>query len=326
MEAVLWFGAFVLALILLMALRVPVAVSLGLIGTAGTAAFVSTGAISQLANIAYTQSTSFIILVVPLFVLMGEVIAASGLGTELFRAASLWTRRLPGGLAIGTIAASAGFASVCGSSPVTAATIGAVAVPEMMRHGYRDRLAFGATAAGGTLGILIPPSVPMILYGVITETSIGKLFIAGILPGILIAALLSVLVVLQVVWNPALAPRIQQAVPLKERLGSLAQAGPVALIAICVIGAIYAGIATPTQAGAVGAAAAIVVALAGRRLSGSVFAAALDSTVRTTAMFLLLLIGGLFSSFALTRLGVPQQMSEFLTSLDVAPWAIIVAI
>lgn len=326
MDALLWFMSFVGSLILLMAFRVPVAVSMGLIGMAGTALFVSTGAVSQIANIALTQSASFILVVVPLFILMGEVISVSGLGTSLFRAASIWTRRLPGGLAIGTIGASAGFAAVCGSSPVTAATIGAVSVPEMIRNGYSKKLAFGATAAGGTLGILIPPSVPMILYGVITETSIGKLFIAGILPGIMMAILLSLLVVVQVLLKPEIAPRIPERPSVKERMNALGSASPILVIALAVIVSIYTGIATPTEAGAVGAAAATLTAAAMRRLGWRRFAAALDGTVRTTAMFMLLLIGGLFSSFLLTRLGVPQGMSVFLTSLDISPWMIIVVI
>jgi C4-dicarboxylate transporter, DctM subunit len=299
---------------------------MGLIGIAATWIFVSGGAVSQLANIAYSQSASFILVVVPLFILMGEVIALSGLGTSLFRAAAIWTRRLPGGLAVGTIGACAGFASVCGSSPVTAATIGAISVPEMIRNGYSRRLAFGATAAGGTLGILIPPSVPMILYGVITETSIGKLFVAGILPGIMMACLLCALIVIQVMLKPEIAPRVTRRVPIVEKMRASGEAAPVILIALAVIVSIYFGFATPTEAGAVGAAAAIVTALAMRKLRISLLARALDNTVRTTAMFMLLLIGGLFSSFALTRLGVPQEMSNFLTSLDVAPWIIIVVI
>jgi C4-dicarboxylate transporter, DctM subunit len=326
MEAIVWFGSFVASLILLMALRVPVAVGMGLIGIAATWMFVSSGAVSQLANIAYSQSASFILVVVPLFILMGEVIALSGLGTSLFKAAALWTRRLPGGLAVGTVGACAGFASVCGSSPVTAATIGAISVPEMIRNGYSRRLAFGATAAGGTLGILIPPSVPMILYGVITETSIGKLFVAGILPGIMMALLLCTLIVVQVKLKPELAPRVAVKSSAVERMRTSGEAAPVILIALAVIVSIYFGFATPTEAGAVGAAAAIITAFAMRKLKISSLARALDNTVRTTAMFMLLLIGGLFSSFALTRLGVPQEMSNFLTSLDVAPWIIIVVI
>lgn len=326
MEAIVWFASFVASLILLMALRVPVAVGMGLIGIAATWIFVSGGAVSQLANIAYSQSASFILVVVPLFILMGEVIALSGLGTSLFRAAAIWTSRLPGGLAVGTIGACAGFASVCGSSPVTAATIGAISVPEMIRNGYSRRLAFGATAAGGTLGILIPPSVPMILYGVITETSIGKLFVAGILPGIMMALLLCTLIVIQVMLKPEIAPRVTRQVPIVEKMRASGEAAPVIVIALAVIVSIYFGFATPTEAGAVGAAAAVVTAFAMRKLRFSLLARALDNTVRTTAMFMLLLIGGLFSSFALTRLGVPQEMSNFLTSLDVAPWIIIIVI
>ena len=326
MEALLWFSAFIGALIFLLALRIPVAVSMGLIGIVGTAAFVSPRAVVQIANIAYSQTWSFVLVIVPLFVLMGEVIALSGLGAALFRAAAIWLRRLPGGLAIGTIAASAGFASVCGSSPITAATIGAMAVPEMSKHGYARSLAAGATAAGGTLGILIPPSVPMILYGVITETSIGGLFLAGILPGLMMAALLSGTVILQVLMNPSITPAITHRVSFTERVKTSAEAFPTVLIAVMIIGALYAGIASPSETGAFGAAAAVLVALALGKLKGGVLPKALQKTVRTTGMFMLLLVGGLFSSFVLTRLGVPQDISNYLTGLDVPPWVIIVTI
>lgn len=324
--SLLWFGAFVVALVLLLALRIPVAVSMGLIGIAGTSLLVSPAAVVQLANVAYSQTGSFVLIVVPLFVLMGEVIAVSGLGASLFRAAAVWLGRLPGGLAIGTIAACTGFAAVCGSSPVTAATMGAMAVPEMIKHGYSKRLALGATAAGGTLGILIPPSVPMILYGVITDTSIGKLFMAGILPGLMMALLLSLTVMIQVVLRPQDAPRITTAVPTRERMRATGESAPVIIIALMVIGSMYGGYATPTEAAAVGAAAAILVAVLMRKLRGRLFHEALDRTVRTTGMFMLLLIGGIFSSFVLTRLGVPQGLSAFLVGLDVPPWAILVAI
>jgi len=325
-EAFLWFLAFVGALVLFMALRTPVAVGLGLIGALGSAAFISTGALTQIANIAYTQGTSFVLVVVPMFVLMGEVIAFSGLGSALYRAAALWMRRLPGGLAAATVLACAGFASVCGSSPITAATIGSISVPEMIRNGYDRRLALGATAAGGTLGILIPPSIPMILYGVITETSIGKLFIAGIVPGLMMAGLLILTIVIQVWWKPELAPRLAEPSLPRERWRALGEVFPVVVLAIGVIGSIYGGIATPTEAGAVGAGAAIAIAALMSRLKFALLKSALDAAVRTTAMFLLLLIGGLFSSFVLARLGVPQGMSELLTSFSARPWMIIVLI
>ena len=326
MDAFLWFLAFIGALLLFMATGAPVAVGMGLIGALGTVAFVSTGALTQLASIAYSQSASFVLVVVPLFVLMGEVIAFSGMGAALYRAASLWLRRLPGGLAAATVLACAGFASVCGSSPVTAATIGAVSVPEMIRNGYDKRLALGTTAAGGTLGILIPPSVPMILYGVITETSIGKLFLAGIVPGLMMAGLLILTVALQVLWKPEIAPKLPEPADRRERWRALGEVGPVIVLAVGVIGSIYGGIATPTEAGAVGAAGAILIATLLGRMRVRLLKTSLDATVRTTAMFLLLLIGGLFSSFVLARLGVPQGMSELLTSLSAQPWMVIVMI
>ncbi len=326
MDAFLWFLAFIGALLLFMATRAPVAVGMGLIGALGSIAFISTGALTQLASIAYSQSASFVLVVVPLFVLMGEGIAFSGMGAALYRAASLWLRRLPGGLAAATVLACAGFASVCGSSPVTAATIGAVSVPEMIRNGYDKRLALGTTAAGGTLGILIPPSIPMILYGVITETSVGKLFLAGIVPGLMMAGLLILTVALQVLWNPAIAPKLPEPANRGERWRALGEVGPVIVLAVGIIGSIYGGIATPTEAGAVGAAGAILIATLLGRMRIRLLKTSLDATVKTTAMFLLLLIGGMFSSFVLTRLGVPQGMSEFLTSLSAQPWMIILMI
>lgn len=326
MTALIIFICFVFALLVLVTFRIPVAITLGLIGLAGTSVFVSPRAMVQIANITYTQTQSFVLVVVPLFILMGEIIALSGLGAVLYRAAADWTRKLPGGLAIGTIAACAGFAAVCGSSPVTAATMGAMSVPEMIKNGYSKRLALGANAAGGTLGILIPPSVPMVIYGVITETSIGKLFLAGILPGLMIMVLLSLTVIIQVKIKPEMAPRITKTVPTSEKIKHLREAGPVIVIALVIIISIYTGFATPTEAGAVGTAAALLLTLVLGRLRFAILRTALDRTVRTTAMFVLLLIGGLFSGFVLTRMGVPQEMSLFLTGLDIEPWQVIVSI
>ena len=326
MEAFLGFVVFVVALTLFLATGVPVAVATGLIGIIGTLLFLSPHALGQLATIAFTQSGYFVLIVVPLFIMMGEALAVTGIGRDLFHAARLWLRRVPGALAVGTIFACTGFSAVCGSSPVTAATIGAMSVPEMVRFGYDRRLALGATAAGGTLGILIPPSVAMILYGVITETSIGALFIAGMLPGLMMAALLSLTVVLLVLRNPALAPPVTTIVDRGERWRSLRVVMPVLLLAFLVLGSIYFGVATPTEAGAVGAAGAIVIAAASGALRGDVPWRILGNTVRTTAMFMLLLIGGLFSAYMLARVGVPQGMAKMMISLDVPPWAIVIAI
>ena len=320
------FGIFLACLLLLLATRAPVGIALAMVAMAGTAIFVSPGAVSQLASSAFSLSSNFILVVVPLFILMGEVLSATGIGANLFRAAELWLRRLPGALAIGTVWACAVFGSVCGSSPVTATTIGSMAIPEMIRRGYRDSLALGATAAGGTLGILIPPSIAMIVYGVITDTSIGHLFMAGIVPGLLLALLLSLTIVVIAIRNPSWAPPVTEVPTTGEKWRALGTVLPILLLAGLVIGSIYSGAATPTEAGAVGAAGALLIAFVMRRLNMKVLVQSLQKTIRTTAMFLLLLTGGLFSSYLLARLGIPQAMSDFLTGLPLPSWAIMVII
>ena len=326
MEAFFGFVVFVAALLAFLATGVPIAVATGLIGTIGTLIFVSPYAVSQIATIAYSQSTYFVLTVVPLFILMGESLAASGIGRDLFRAAQLWLSRLPGALAVGTIFACAGFSAVCGSSPVTAATIGSMSVPEMVRLGYDRRLALGATAAGGTLGILIPPSIALILYGIITETSIGALFIAGILPGVLMASLLSLTVMALVMRRPELAPPIAERADWPTRLRALGVIFPVLALALLVLGSIYLGVATPIEAGAVGAAGAIAITAAAGALNRPVIGRIVGNTVKTTAMFMLLLMGGLFSAYMLARLGVPQGMAGLLIGFDLPPWLIVVMI
>ncbi len=215
------FAVFLVCLLAVLATRAPVGIALAIVAMAGTAIFVSPSAISQLASSAFSLSSNFILVVVPLFILMGEVLSATGIGANLFRAAELWLRRLPGALAIGTVWACAIFGSVCGSSPVTATTIGSMAIPEMIRRGYHSSLALGSTAAGGTLGILIPPSIAMIIYGVITDTSIGHLFMAGIVPGIMLAVLLSGTIVLIVLRNPSWAPPVTEESTTAEKWRAL---------------------------------------------------------------------------------------------------------
>ena len=279
MEGVIGFGIFMAVLLALLATGVPVAAATGLIGVAGVYFLLNPAAIAQLGNIAFAQSANFVLVVVPLFVMMGEVLAA---------------------------------------------TIGSMAIPQMIAKGYDRRHAYGVTAAGGTLGILIPPGIPFILYGLITETSIGALFIAGIIPGILMTGLLS-LTVFYLVWRrPSIAPHAADDVVEAERWTSLRSLIPVTLLMVAVLGTIYWGVATPTEAGAVGALGALVIAWVLGSLKRAVLAKVLDTTVRTTAMFILLIVSGLFSAFVLTRLGIPQATAKLLLGLDVPPWAIIV--
>jgi len=325
MESALFFLLFVVALLLLMTTGTPVAVALGLIGVFGTLYVATPAQLIRLAQIAFTRSGDFVFIVIPLFILMGDLLASGKIGDDLFSAAQKWLNWLPGSLAVSTVFACAAFGAVCGSSPVTAATIGTVAVPQMWSKGYDRRLALGATAAGGTLGIMIPPSVAFILYGIITETSVGELFIAGIIPGIILACLLSLTVILMVRRSPELAPGGQQ-VTWPERWGALGKVWPTAVLSVVVLGSIYTGAATPTEAAAVGAGGAIALGLLQRRLTRVGFSRSMLGCVKTTSMLMLLLVSGLFASFVLTRLGVPQGFATFLASLPVSPWVIIVLI
>jgi C4-dicarboxylate transporter, DctM subunit len=320
------FLPFFAVLLVLLATGTPVAVATGLTAAVGALLFIGKGALSQLGVLLFAQSSNFVLLMVPLFILMGEALGVTRIGRDLFTAAQIWLGRVPGALPIGTIFSCAGFAAVCGSSPVTAATIGSVAVPEMMRKGYAPRLAFGVTAAGGTLGIMIPPSVSLILYGIITETSIGALFMAGIGPGLMLVALLS-LTVFYLIWrNPGLAPARSMPIDTTERWTSLRSVIPVTLLVIAVLGSIYTGIATPTEAAAVGALGSLLIAFVLGSLKRAVMRRILDNTARTTAMFILLVATGLFSAFVLSRLGIPQATAQAIVGLDMPPWAIMVAI
>lgn len=326
MYAILSFFVFLVVLLVLFALRTPVAVALAMVAFFGTASMVSTASVGQVAALAYSVSSNPIIVVVPLFILMGEVLSAAQIGANLFRAAEMWFRRVPGALAVATIWACAIFGSVCGSSPVTATTIGSMAIPEMLRRGYSMSLALGATAAGGTLGILIPPSIIMVVYGVITDTSIGHLFIGGIVPGLMLATLLSGTAILAAIRYPEMAPKVTERPTRAERRSATLGVLPVLALALFVILSIYSGAATPTEASGVGAAGAIVIAWAMGRMKIAVMMQSLERTVRTTAMFMLLLVGGLFSSFLLARLGIPQAMSDFMTSLPLPGWGIMLII
>jgi C4-dicarboxylate transporter DctM subunit len=326
MSDLLNFLPFFVLLLVLLATGTPVAVATALAAAVGAIMFLGKGALSQLGVLLFAQASNFVLLMVPLFILMGEALGATRIGRDLFTAAQIWLRRVPGALPIGTIFSCAGFAAVCGSSPVTAATIGSVAVPEMIRKGYAAKLAFGVTAAGGTLGIMIPPSISFILYGIITETSIGALFMAGIGPGLMLVTLLS-LTVFYLIWrNPELAPPRAAIIDTSERWTSLRSVLPVTLLIVAVLGSIYTGIATATEAAAVGALGALLIAFLLGSLKREVMNRILDNTARTTAMFILLVATGLFSAFVLSRLGIPQATAQAITGLDVAPWVVMLAI
>lgn len=315
----------IIVLIILLGLGTPISFCLGFLGVAGIVALLDFGTLYQIAEVAAATGTNLFMITLPLFILMAEVISFSGVGDDIYTAAHDWLSWLPGGLAISSIATCTGFAAISGSSPATAAAVGLISIPEMIKRGYNRQLAVGSIAAGGTLGILIPPSITMIIYGVITEVSIGKLFIAGVIPGIILALILSLAVAIAVKMRPQLAPRTK-GVSWNQRFSSLKRVWAFVVLAISIIGTIYAGIATPTESAAIGATFAIIIALLYRRLTIKAIHGALLRTVAVTAMIMFLVIGGNVLAFLLSTLTIPQYITEAITSWNVSKWAVMIMV
>ena len=291
----------------------------------GTSMIIGPEAALSLAGLSvYESAQNFELSVIPLFVLMGTFASSSGISGDLFEAFHNWLARTRGGLAHASIAACAAFGAVCGSSLATAATMGQVALPQMKRFGYGARLATGSIAAGGTVGILIPPSVIMLIYGILTETSIGDLFLAGIVPGLLLTLLFMLTVAAVVRVSPSAAPAAGAA-PARRNAGFGKVWSILALFGV-VIGGIYAGVFTPTEAAGIGAVGALVIGLAMRRLDLRRIAECLIDTVQTTAMIFLILIGAILFSGFLSLSGTPALLGGWITGFELSPMATIVLI
>ena len=291
----------------------------------GTSMIVGPEAALSLAGLSvYESAQNFELSVIPLFVLMGTFASSSGISGDLFEAFHGWLARARGGLAHASIAACAAFGAVCGSSLATAATMGQVALPQMRRFGYGARLATGSIAAGGTVGILIPPSVIMMIYGILTETSIGDLFLAGIVPGALLTLLFMLTVAAIVRVNPSAAPAPVAAAA--RRAAGLGKVWSILALFGVVIGGIYAGIFTPTEAAGIGAVGALAIGLAMRRLGLRQIAECLIDTVQTTAMIFLILIGAILFSGFLSLSGTPSLLGGWIAGLELSPTTTIVLI
>nr|WP_282449497.1 TRAP transporter large permease [Roseibium sp. CAU 1639] len=313
------------ALFALVLVRVPIAIAMIIVGTAGFAALRNwNAALNLLGNAAFDTGLSFTLSVIPLFILMGNLLTISGVSQSLFSTAHRLLHRMRGGLAMAAIVACGGFSAVCGSSLATAATMSKVAMPSMRKAGYADSLATGSIAAGGTLGILIPPSVILIIYGLLTEADIGKLFIAGIIPGLLGVLFYLAAVYVTVLLKPGLAPQDAEDLQLerKDVWGVLAVVG---LFAVIMIG-IYGGFFTPTEAAGIGAAAALVIALVSGGLTWEKLYSAGLNCARTTAMIFAIIIGAeVFSNF-ISYAGVPDALLSFVQSLDVNAYVVILVL
>lgn len=320
-EAILGFLAiFVLAL-----LRMPLAFAMALVGVVGIGlsrgwlpAMASTAQVVQDTGFAYTLS------VIPLFILMGNFVARAGLANELFHAAYTFIGHRKGGLAHATIAACAGFGAICGSSIATAATMSKVAYPSMKKMGYSDAMSTGVIAAGGTLGIMIPPSTILIIYGIITETHIGKLFAAGILPGLLTASLMMLAVVLMARHKPEHAPA-GKPFSWHERLQAVQGIWGVVLLVMLVLGGIYGGFFTATEGAGMGATGAFLFALARKTLSWKVLFQVLVESARTTAMLFTLLISATIFANFINYTSLPFELKDLITGMGLSPIMIVAA-
>jgi C4-dicarboxylate transporter DctM subunit len=318
-EALLGFGAvFALAL-----LRVPLAFAMGLVGFVGLGLLRGwPPTMANAAQVVYDTGFAYTLSVVPLFILMGNFVARAGLANELFRAAYAFIGHLRGGLAHATVLACAGFGAICGSSIATAATMSKVAYPPMKKLGYADYLSTGVIAAGGTLGIMIPPSTILVIYGIVTETHIGKLFAAGVLPGLLCAGLLMACVA-WITWRDPAAGPAGARTPWPQRWRALRDIWGVALLVVVVLGGIYGGVFTATEGAGIGASGAFFFALARRALSWRALFEVLVESARTTAMLFTILIAAMLVSSFVNFTTMPGDLREWILHLGLPPLAVV---
>ena len=314
---------FTLLLLILLASGLPVAFSLGLGGVAGMILFMGgDGALAQLPIIGYKSLDDFVLTAVPMYILMSQILLTGKVGNDLFELANKWLRHLPGGLGIATVMACAVFAAITGSSVACAVTIGAIAIPEMLARGYDRPLVLGAVAAGGTLGILIPPSIPMILYGAITDESIGKLFMSGVVPGVIMTLMFTAIVVYR-------SRNLQReaAATWDERISALKKSIWGLFLPIIVVGGIYTGIFTPTEAAGIGTVYSLFITFCVyRTLSFKDMPGILNDTIKTTCMIFAIMIGASLFGFVLTILDAPQALTNYVAGLETSRWVVFIAI
>ena len=316
------------ALFISILLGINVMVALGLVGGLGLAAIVGFNASTALLSTVFFETThSFHFSVIPLFLMMGYFAMQAGLGEDMFEATTKWLGNLKGGLAISTTIGAAAFGAASGSSVGTATVFTKLALPEMLDRGYDKRLASASIAIAGTLAVMIPPSALIVVYGILTDSSIGGLLIAGIIPGFVFAILLCIATYIKVARKPELAPLTPSDATLGEKLYSLRLAGPLVLVIICIISGLYLGIFTPTEAGGIGAALTFILAIIRKRGIRNIgLMATLLDTVRTSAMIFAIIISALIFSKFLALSGVANAAGSFLTGLEVNRWFVVLII
>jgi tripartite ATP-independent transporter DctM subunit len=313
-------------LFVLFALGMPIGFVMALVGWLG---YVYLGSLDAGLNILgltfYAVGSSYTLSVIPLFILMGQFAAHSGLSRDIYHTVDRWIGHRRGGLAMATIGACAGFAAISGSSLATAATMGTVALPQMKKYNYSPALATGTVAAGGTLGILIPPSTTFVFYAILTEQSVGRLFIAGIFPGLLLAALFILTIYIRVIFNPDLAPRGEKT-DFKEKIVSLKGIWQMLVLFSLVMGGIYTGVFTPTEAAGAGAFGAFVFALVKNRITRQNLTESLSQTAQTAAMIFIIVIGAHIFGYFLAVTRIPSELADVMAGLEVSKYVILAAV
>lgn len=312
-------------LVLLLGASIPVAAALALLGLILSELFTSFPLIRAIGETSWGAASEVIIVSVPMFILMGEILLRSGVAEKMYDAMVQWFSWLPGGLMHSNIGACTMFAATSGSSAATAATISTVSIPEMRKHGYSPKLFMGSLAAGGTLGILIPPSINLIVYGVLTHTSIPQLYLAGFIPGFLLAALFMLTILVVCVLRPEMGGR-RMTPSWSARLASLPSLLPPLGLFVIVIGSIYAGWATPTESASLGVVASLGLAAANRRLNWPVLRTAIEGTMRSTAMIMLIFMAAFFLNFVISATGLTRELTDLITRLDLSPLETMIAI
>lgn len=312
-------------LLALMLLAIPVAAAMGVLGMvlAQMYAFLPVSRVAG--EMAWTSSNEFLLVALPLFILLGELLLRSGLAEKMYEALARWLSWLPGGLMHSNIAACALFAATSGSSVATAATVGTVALPQAQRFGYNERLFLGTLAAGGTLGILIPPSINMIVYAVLTNTSVPKLYLAGIIPGALLALGFMAIIALACLWRPAWGGQ-RMVSSLAACIAGLVHLLPPLGIFLVVVGSIYAGVATPTEAASLGVMAGLGLAAWNRTLTWVMLREALLGTMKSTGMIMLIIVAAYFLNFVMSAIGLTTKLTDSVQGLGLSKWQMLFAV
>ncbi|MBU2468368.1 MAG: TRAP transporter large permease subunit [Proteobacteria bacterium] len=307
-------------LVLMLLLGLPVAFTLGGVAVLGVLYLWGAKGLYMIFQTAYAEGTSYLLTAVPLFIFMANILKCSDLADELYHLVHVWIGKLPGGLAAGTVVICAIFAAMAGISSVATISMGLIALPAMLKRGYSKDIATGCISAGGALGILIPPSIIMIIYGNMAEVSIGKLFMGGLLPGILLTGIFCAYILIRCFFNPSLGPPINEHYSLIDKLKSLKGIILPSLLIILVLGVIYTGVATPTEAAGVGALGAVLCALVHRKLSSKAFRDALMSTLSLTAMVIWIVVGAVSFTHILAYAGVSDLIKETILGLELSRW------